>query len=377
MTHRKMQTACTLMILAAAGASASAQVYRLGPGNGFTQSISDNGVVVGDTSAGNPYFMWDSANGYTIIGGASAGNGVGGTPKISSDGMWVGGTTYNANQDWHEISRYDVSTGTWNGFGGLGQQIDAETSSGWGISGDGQTVVGLGWVPGGNAHAIHWNSTNGLTDLGSTVQDRSSRANDTDFDGNVVVGWQDGAGRQGAVWVDGVQELIFDGTGAAAQEAFRVTDNGEWVTGIGVGSFFGAGNAYRYNTVTDTHEVLPTLSSGAGRFAAGNAITADGGTIGGGTWDQGPAYWGNAFIWREGVGTVALSDYLDEMGVSYNPDFHFSFVSDISADGQWITGWGYEGTFANVESFVINVPAPASAALLGLGGLVAARRRRC
>ncbi|MFG0259865.1 MAG: hypothetical protein ACF8LK_05875 [Phycisphaerales bacterium JB041] len=362
------------LLIAAAATTASAQVYRLGTDAGLSQSISDNGTVVGDNGAGAPYFMWNAANGITSIGGVSAGNGVGGTPKISNDGRWVGGTTYNPSQDWHEISRYEVSSDTWTGFGGLGQQIDAETSSGWGLSGDGQNVVGLAWVPTGGAHAVRWNITDGLVDLGSTVDGRSSRANDTDFDGNVVAGWQDGAGRQGAVWVDGVQELIFDNNGVASQEAFRVSDDGQWVTGMGIGPRNGAGESYRYNTVTDTYEAIPNLASGGQRFMAGNAITADGSTIAGGTWAQGPATFGTAFIWREGVGTMTLSDYLDEVGVSYDPDFTFAFVSDISSDGRWITGWGAEG-FAT-ETFVIHIPAPTSAAVLGLGGLLAARRRR-
>lgn len=376
MTTLTTRIAAGLTLIAAAGSSASAQVYRLGVGNGLSQSISNNGIVVGDTTPAGTYFMWDANNGQADIGGVSAGNGVGGTAKISNDGRWVGGTTYNPTEDWHELSRYEVSSGMWTGYGGLGQQIDAETSSGWGIAGDGQSVVGLAWVPSGGAHAVSWNVTDGIVDLGSTVNGRSSRANDTDFDGNVVVGWQDGAGRQGAVWVDGVQELIFDGGGNPAQEAYRVTDDGEWVTGIGIGGFFDPGFAYRYNTVTDTHEALPNLAIGAQRFMAGNAITADGSTIAGGTWGQGPATWGNAFIWRDGIGTMGLSDYLDEVGVAYDPNFHFSFVSDISSDGKWITGWGYEGSIANVESFVIMIPAPSSLALLGLGGIVATRRRR-
>ena len=39
----------------------------------------------------------------------------------------------------------------------------------------------------------------------------SSRANETDYDGNIVVGWQDDevGGRQGAVWIDGVQSKLF------------------------------------------------------------------------------------------------------------------------------------------------------------------------
>ncbi|MCC7389051.1 MAG: hypothetical protein IT431_09820 [Phycisphaerales bacterium] len=376
-----MTTRTTTLLAAAAflvaGASASAQVYRLGVGNGLSWSVSDNGAVVGETATWEPYFMWTAGGGYGLIGGAGAGAGVGGTPRISNDGMWVGGTAFNANNA-AEMSRYEVGAGTWTNLGGLGQQIDAEISSGWGISGDGQSVVGLAWVtdPVGKAHAAQWTLTGGMTDLGSNAYDQSSRANGANYDGSVVIGWQDGNGRQGAAWVNGVQELIVDGSGNPAQEASAVSEDGVWVSGMGIGSFFGAGNGYRYNTDTNTYELLPNLAVGAGRYMAGNGITADGNTIVGGTWAQGPASWGNAFVWRDGLGTVDLTTYLDEMGVAYDASFHFSFISDVSSDGLWMTGWGYQGSFGNTESFVIHIPTPASAALLGLGALTAVRRRR-
>jgi hypothetical protein len=171
-----------------------------------------------------------------------------------------------------------------------------------------------------------------------------------------VVGWQDGAGRQGAAWVDGVQELIFNGTDPA-QEAFDVSADGQWVTGLGIGGFFDPGYAYRYNTVTDVYEQLPNLAVGAERSMAGTGITDDGMTIVGGTWGLGPATFGNAFIWREGMGTIDFSDYLDELGIIYPPTFHFAFVSAISSDGQWIAGWGNDGGPASTQSWVVHLPA--------------------
>lgn len=373
---RKHTTALIgLAALVAACGSASAQVYRLGVGNGLSWGIADNGATVGDTTAGGPYWMWTEGAGRTTIGGWSAGNSVGGTPKVSNDGMWVGGTAANSSGV-AEMSRYEVSSGTWTNLGSFGHQIDSEVSSGWGMSGDGQSVAGLSWHPDGGAHAVQWTVTDGFFDLGSTVDGSSSRANCVDFDGNVVGGWQDGNGRQGAVWVDGMQELLVRPDGQPASEVQRITNDGLYATGMDIGPRNGIGNAYRYNIDTDTYEALPNLAIGGGRYMSGNGITADGMMVGGGTWTSGPATWGNAWLWRDGVGTVDLPTYLTEVGVAFNPDFHFSFISDIASDGDWITGWGYEGTFGNTESFVIHIPTPASAMLLGLGGLVATRRRR-
>ena len=370
----------TVLALAATAAPAIAggQFYRLGPGNGLSWDISDAGTVVGETVPGDPYFAWSASGGYSLIGGTSAGNGVGGTPKISADGRYVGGTSFNAGAGYHEMSRYEVATGTWTTLGavpGIGQQIDAEVSSGWGISGDGRSVAGLGWTTEGfaDAHAFQWTEGVGAFDLGSSAVGQSSRANTLNFDGSVAAGWQDGNGRQGAVWVNGVQQLI-GVDGFQAGEALAVSGDGQWVTGYHTAGFFGAGDAWRYNTLTQDFENLGNLDIGQGSMA-GAAITDDGKTIVGGTWGFGPAFWGDAFIWREGIGTMALTDYLDSVGVTYDPGYHFAYVTGISADGQWLTGWGDAGDF-NTESWVIHIPAPSTAGLLGLSALLAARRRR-
>jgi hypothetical protein len=194
----------------------------------------------------------------------------------------------------------------------------------------------------------------GTFDVGSTVAGESSRLNGVDFDGNVVAGWQDGGFRQGAVWVDGIQELIFKGPSDPAQEVSDVSGDGQWVCGRG-GSMVFSGFAYRYNTVTDVYESLPNLIAGAGNNMAGSGITDGGKTIVGGTWSYGPASMGNAFIWREGIGTVPFSDYLDEKGVIYPASYNFAFASAISSDGQWIAGWGSNGGPAD-HSWIVHIP---------------------
>ena len=352
-----MRSITTLPVAAAAAflaASATAQeVYILEIGEGLAEGISDNGVVVGSFGAPE-YFMWSLADGWSLIGGVPAGGGVGGQAKISNDGLFVCGSTYNAAEDYHEMSRYDVAAGTWTGLGGIGGETDQEISSGWAMSGDGQSVAGLAWVDAGSAHAAVWNVDTGMTDLGSTVEGQSTRANGLNGDGSVVVGWQDGAGRQGAVWVDGVQELIFKDGGESALEAFAASNDGQWVTGFDVRGFVGVAAAYRYNTVTDTYEELPNIAGGESRMA-GTGVTDDGAMIVGGTWGLGPATFGTGLIWREGVGTMTFSDFLDELGVPYPDGFVFNFVSDVSSDGTWFCGWGTQGGFAANRTFVVHL----------------------
>lgn len=370
----------TAMIVLAVGTAASAasaqQFWNLGQSR-LSTSISNSGVVVGDNTASLEYFMWTAGGGMMDIGGRVAGDGVGGQSTISHDGLFVGGTMFNPTSGTHEMGHYNVGTGTWTPLGGIGAVSDAETSSGWGISGDGSSIVGLGWVTPGSAHGVQWRSGTGMVDLGSTTAGNSSRANNTNFDGSVVVGWQDNDnGRQGAVWVNGTQELIFDNDGFAASEAMSVSNDGTFVSGIQFGGFFGGSELWRYNTVSNTYEGLGNLTDGGeAGTTAGSAMNADGTLIAGGTWGFGPAFFGTAIIWEEGVGVQRFSEYLDARGVAYDAGYSFAFVTDMSSDGTWFTGWGLTENF-ELTSFVVNVPTPGSAGLLAVTGLLATRRRR-
>src|SRR5690606_30950528 len=131
---------------------------------------------------------------------------------ISNDGSKISGTVTNTDTNLNVMGLYDMATGVWSFLDGIGGQSDGSVASAWSISGDGSTVVGLGWVNAGTAHAIKWTDAEGTVDVGSTVPGRSSRANDASFDGSVIGGWQDADSgyRQGAIWEGGVQTLLFD-----------------------------------------------------------------------------------------------------------------------------------------------------------------------
>lgn len=234
----KLTKLLVMVVVACCASTTSAQFYEVS--QGMIEGISDNGIGSGSSLGDGQYFRWTIAGGSVGIGGVSPGSGVGGEGEISRDGRYISGTTLNAAEGYHEMSRYDSDTGMWTGYGlipVIGQQIDAEVSSGWGISGDGQSVVGLGWTTEGTAdtHAFQFTEGVGPIDLGSASVGNSARATAASEDASVVAGWQDGNGRQGAVWVSGVQELIVDGSGNPAQEAFDVSGDGQWVTGFGVG----------------------------------------------------------------------------------------------------------------------------------------------
>lgn len=350
---------------------AAAQFWSLGAG-ASPGAVSADGSVVAGTNA-TQYFRWTRTGGLVTIGGAAPGvNAAGGQPGISADGRFVSGTVTNPVSGLFEAGRYDSTAGTWQPLGGIGGPSGSSTSSGWGISADGQSVVGLGWVTAGRAEAVQWrSSTNTMVSLGSTVSGRSSRANGVSADGNVVVGWQDGPTgfRQAAVWTNGVQQTLTGPGGELLGEAGRVSADGQWVVGI---ANSGTGNrTWRWSASTGTQFIPSIFNAAWGGGATGISST---GVVVGFHRPFGPALFGEGFIWTETMGMMNLTSWVQSQGVTLPAGVVLSLPLGISADGLTIVGQGR--TASGAIGWVVTIPTPGTAAVLVLGGLAASRRRR-
>ncbi|GJM17944.1 MAG: hypothetical protein DHS20C14_01570 [Phycisphaeraceae bacterium] len=346
-----MKTNHVLNMIVAAGlgahaAHADVNFYIIGdPTTEFllANDISDNGIATVERTGNAPYSLWSVDGGLITIGGVGAGNGIGGGATISRDGLFVGGTFFNTTQNYAEWARYDVTADIWTGFGMIpviGRQLGQAVSAGYGISGDGLNVVGGGWTTEGTAdyHAIRWTVGSGITDFGTNVVGNSARANRADLDGSVVTGWQDGPGRQGCVWVDGIQELIFQTDATIAGDAWAVSEDGTWVSGSDVGDI--NGSLWRYNTVTNVSEDLGNIETPSEQII-GYDMTADGSLIVGSTWEGGPAFaFGTGFVWQDGIGMMTASEYFASLGAVIDPSLTLTFISGVSSDATWFTGWG-------------------------------------
>ncbi|MCR9183154.1 MAG: T9SS type A sorting domain-containing protein [Flavobacteriaceae bacterium] len=314
-------------------------------------SVSNNGEEVVGT-IGNTHFIWTEADGLQNIGSVTNGFPMAGTASISNDGLKISATVTNPNNNFNEMGYYDVTTQTWTYLGGIGGPIDGSISSAWSISGDGTTAVGLGWI-GGNAHGIKWTETDGMVDLGSTVANRSSRANDANNDGSVIVGWQDSTTgfRQAAIWVDGVQSLITNQGGSPVGEAGAVSGDGNWV--IGGGNNF---EAWRWSEDTGMINIPHPNSDFSFRGSA-TSINEDGSIIVGFYRPfPGPAIFGEGFIWTEETGRVELNTYVTSLGMD-TQGIIFSLPLGMSNDGSSIVGLGRLGN-AQV-GFMIKLPTAA------------------
>ncbi len=338
----------TTFLLTALGGLAFGQVYQMTSGDLlYPGGISDNGVVVLSSSGGN--YMWTEADGLTTLNTISNGYDNAGSPAISADGTKISGTVTNTNTNLNVMGLYDVTAGTWTFLDGIGGESDGSVASAWSISGDGSTVVGLGWVNGGTAHAIKWTQAGGTVDMGSTVTDRSTRANDASFDGSIIAGWQDGETgyRQGAIWEDGVQTLLFDNDGFEMGEVGAISADGVWAIGGGT-------EAWIWSATTGVTNIT---HPNAGMFFRGSstAVSADGSVVVGfyRPWPGAPMF-GEGFIWTEETGRIELNEYVTSLGMD-DLGITFSLPLGISSDGTMIVGTGLDANNA-IVTFLIKLP---------------------
>lgn len=372
--HMKLSLviAASAVLLAGSAATSFAQYFTIGS-QVWASDVTNDGVVVGYITQG-PYYTWTQSQGLVNIGGkADAGQ-----PAISSDGNLIGANAINpatATPDYPaglaEAAQYNRASGTWSLLGSLGNGLDSNSGSHWGMNGAGTVSVGLAWAGGATAHAVRYNIGAGtVTDLGSTTPGRSSRANAVNGDGSIIVGWQDNefGGRQGAIWTNGVQTLLSNDIDMLG-EAGAVTPDGQWVIG---GSGYGAEEAWRYHVPTGELNYFGTVDPNAFFPTRGATGISDDGSIVVGFERGFPPSPLNAvgYIWIEGQGTLNLTDYVTSLGIDLGGR-RLATPLGISGDGTHIVGMASDFT-----GFLVVIPEPASASLLALGGALLGRRRR-
>jgi probable HAF family extracellular repeat protein len=151
-----------------------------------------------------------------------------------------------------------------------------------------------------------------------------------------------------AVSADG-STVVGRGWGASGEEAFRWT-NGGGMVGLG------------------------DLPGGDMFESEGLGVSADGATVvGTGYGDSGP----EAFIWDAIHGMRELDVVLADLGLGPAlSGWHLTSATAISDDGLAIVGFGRNPSF-QTEAWLVVIPEPGTASLIGVGllTLAAARRR--
>lgn len=280
---------------------------------------------------------------------------------------------------------------------------------GYGISGDGTTIVGGAQnTESSGSTAFRWTEAGGYVSMGLLAGSSQSVARDASHDGSVIVGTATygGSGTQAFRWTQsgGMQGL------GGGTEALAVSGDGNTV----VGRFGSAPAAFRW-TQGGGLEFLPSLG-GTGSSLAG-AVNFDGSIIVGQSGAQHRAtMWVNAApldltlaatgntlnplavnnagtvvagqattstfqltagVWTSATGIVPLANYLTANGVTIPAGLNLFTCTAISADGLTFAGYT-RATVDNpqIQGFIATIPTPSTLAAFGLAGAFATRRRR-
>lgn len=313
-----------------------------------TGMSADGSVIVGTFSFGAPAFRWTREEGTVFIGG----NGT--ETKVSSDGTVISG---NVLVDGHNEAALWLGGEDWQPLGGLGDSGCPDFSNNYNISGNGLVIVGLGW-DGCGAHGFRWEQSTGMVDLGNLGPGQYSRANATNFDGSIIVGWDDSLfDRRGARWVNGVESLLVDNSepGLYLGTAEAVTPDGSIVVG-GEAGIVGDEiyeQAYIWTKAEGGRLIGKLPGGGSFARAFGFAVTDDGGLVGGTSGGQ----FRDAFLWSESAGMVKFQDYLLALGVDGLDGWTLGNIRALSSDGTKAAGWAVNPNGRLQGWLVENLPA--------------------
>ena len=319
-----------------------------------TDASGDGRVVVGYNL--NEFWYWTPEQGLVSIGGIAPSAGGAGSAGVSDDGTRIGYTILGPQTGKTEGAFYDVASGQTTSIGTFGFSCDLSATSCWGVSGDGNSMVGLGWHAACAARGYRFSTSAGLVDLGSTVSGSASRANACNSNGTVIAGWQDSSSgaRQGAVWINGVQRIITTQAGATLGEAGAVSADGTWV--IGQGASTNSFRGWRWSQATG-YQALPASPIPTLNRTFPTAVSADGSRILLFYRTQfPPSTAGEGYMWINGTITP-LETLAAQAGITLTPDIRMALPLGMSPDGYTIVGTAR--TAAGVQGFILDLPRPA------------------
>jgi uncharacterized membrane protein len=331
-------------------ALAAVSIEYLGYG-AATDMSPDGSVIVGNTNGDYETFRWTSSTGIVPLGRATVpvlGSGAG-APEVSDDGTRISATilgedgTYMTQGVWTLGAGWTETMPPPPPTGGL---LDNAYGSAWGISGDGNTVVGLYWRPGqtdGTAHASAWTEATGTVDMGSSGRD--SRINTANYDGSVMVGWDANPGFGNwwpTVWVDGVRTTL--STDDVFAQAIGVSADGTLVLGQDLHEPSGVVGAalWRWSGTEWVEETLGALFATHPVYGEAGfyACSTDGSVIVGyNAFDPGNQA---GLLWTEETGLVNIEQYLLANGITLDPNLTIRSLTGITADGSIACGVAQE-----------------------------------
>ena len=343
-----LATLCFTVSFTCATASAG-ELYLLGlVPQAYAEDVSDNGqVVVGHDP--QSYWYWTPTTGVVqLLNTIPPGNGAGGQGCITADGRYMTCSTLQGDLQKAEATIYDIQLAKFRSIGSWGYNCDIERTGAWGMSNDGQHVVGLGWQIGCAARGFVWNEGDtALTDLGTLYFYKPTRANAVSDNGGVIAGWNDDytGWRQAAAWIKNAQG-VFVQTNISAPpspgstipikmpEAGVVSGNGQWVYGIGRSGYAGGG-AWRWSPATGVQPVGTNPTTDIGYVVAANF---DGSRV---LCFYGMMGSSGSYMWTPKRGYVSLAQLASEASVTIPQGWTLNLPLGMSEDGLSIVGTAF------------------------------------
>ena len=348
----RLAAACALATLAPL-ASAAVLVTNMGQGM-VTDVSADGNAAVGMNPGNYGTWRWTAGGGQVQLGRSPYPklHSGGGVPAISADGSVVAATILDDTGTHATEGRWTVSGG-WQQLtpplpadGGV---MDSNDSDVFGMSRDGNVVTGLYWRPGysgGSAHGSWWSAAThmvGLPTLGG-----SSRVDDANGDGSVLVGWEESpntGARLAVVWVHGVRTFLDGGADDAMGEASKVNTAGTVIVGQSWDAASGRNVAARWtwNGSGWTRTLLGVLAGGrASAMSYALGVSDDGNVIVGMDRDKSMVFTSRGFVWTPDAGMVDFQSWVRSQGFPLSDWLKVSQVSAVTPDGRVLFAVGSE-----------------------------------
>ena len=325
-------------LAAALSTSSTAQgrFVDLPSGATWAYAVSDDGSVVAGVGAGG-VFRWDAVGGTQYLN----------MPYQSRVDMAGDGSVIMANfpvmvtPSGFSEGAFWTQAGGWTPIGGILASCSNSLSSAYGMSKDGQTIVGLGWSLTCRGRATRWDAQNGMIELGmlGTHFDAGARANTISGDGAVIGGWDravNGTQRASVWWPIGTSytEVLIIPTSAANPEGGGEVWGMNHTGSVIVGEEY-SGEAWRWmNGVFESLGRFP----GAPPEDSGSAhaTNADGSMIVGSS----GSFWNGyeMFLWTDEDGMQPLERFLYDQDIAVPNSAAIGWVSEISPSGYHIVG---------------------------------------
>jgi len=367
--NRLITVAVSAASVVASAGLAAPWIEELAPGFYVTDLSYDGtaaaGNIVGDYSYET--FRWTAATGAVPLGQASVpAIGVGGgSPDISYDGKSVSASILSSDSNL-TLGLWNQETGWLEAFPPAPEFVmiqDQAYGSAWGLSGDGNSVVGYYYrTPSYHVQPCAWSQQNGLIDFDSP----RARLNAASYDGSVVAGWEDsGLGPWfPMVWRDGTKYFLSDALGSTQVHSLSL--DGTFAVGMGLDEYnaqqsavIWRWNGAGYDTVFAGYHPDIVYSWGAAMFTS---VTDDGNIAVGTTrLAFNPNQGVRAIIWTPETGLLDGGEFLDSIGVNLPENFELRDFQSVSPDGSVIAAAGINYDFSTFQTILIHLHEPCPA----------------